>query len=54
MLDVAEYTKHAEQCRELAKQMSRPEDSAAYQEMARTWEKLAALHELNQKLKSSD
>jgi hypothetical protein len=50
---VTEYRKHAEACRELAKQMAKSEDWGAFEEMAETWEKLADLHELSQRLKSS-
>jgi len=53
MRDVADYRKNAEKCRELAKQMTKPEDWEAYLEMAQTWEKLADLHELSRRLKSS-
>ena len=33
--------------------MAKPEDLWAFLEMAETWEKLADLHELSQKLRSS-
>jgi hypothetical protein len=50
---VADYRKNAEKCYELAKQMAKPEDLHAFLEMAQTWEKLADLHELSQRLISS-
>jgi len=53
MRDVADYRKNAEKCRELAKLTARSEHWAAFLEMAETWEKLADLHELSQKLRSS-
>jgi len=53
MRDVADYRKNAEKCRELAKQMAKPEDLWAFLEMAQTWEMLADLHALSQRLKSS-
>jgi hypothetical protein len=53
MRALAEYRKHAEECRELAKQMAKPENLWAFLEMAETWEKLADLHELSQRLRSS-
>jgi hypothetical protein len=52
MRDVTEYRKHAEACRELAKQMAKSEDWGVFEEMSQTWEKLD-LHELSQRLKSS-
>ena len=51
--DVADYRKNAEKCRELAKLRARTEHWPAFLEMAQTWEKLADLHELSQRLKSS-
>jgi hypothetical protein len=53
MRDVADYRKNAERCREVAKQMTRPENWEAYLAMAHTWEKLGELHELSRRLKSS-
>jgi hypothetical protein len=50
---MADYRKQAEQCRERAKLGSKPEDWAHFLEMAQTWEKLADLDELTQRLKSS-
>jgi hypothetical protein len=50
---MADYRKQAEQCRELAMRGSKPEDWSHFLEMAQTWEKLADLHELTQRLKSS-
>jgi hypothetical protein len=50
---VADYRKNAEKCYDLAKQMAKPEDLHAFLEMAQTWEKLANLHDLSQRLRSS-
>jgi len=51
---MVDYRKRAEECRDLATQENRkPEDGVHFLEMAQTWEKLANLHELIQKLKSS-
>ena len=50
---VADYRKNAEKCYERARQMAKQEDLWAFMEMAQTWEKLADLHELTGKLKSS-
>jgi hypothetical protein len=50
---VVDYRKNAEKCYDLAKQMAKPEDTFAFLEMAQTWEQLAGLHELTQRLKSS-
>jgi len=44
---------NAQKCRELAKQMAKPDDLWAFLEMAETWEKLADLDELSQRLRSS-
>jgi hypothetical protein len=53
MRDVADYRKNAEKCYERAKQMAKQEDLWAFLEMAQTWEKLADLHDLSQRLRSS-
>jgi len=53
MRDVADYRKKVEECYERAKQMAKQEDLWAFMEMAQTWEKLADLHELSQRLTSS-
>jgi hypothetical protein len=53
MRDVADYRKNAEKCYERAKQMAKQEDLWAFLEMAKTWEKLADLHDLSQRLRSS-
>jgi hypothetical protein len=50
---MTDYRKNADQCYELAKQMAKPEDLHAFLEMAQTWEKLADLHELSDRLRSS-
>jgi len=51
--NVADYRKDADRCYDLAKQMAKPEDLHAFLEMAQTWEKLANLNELSQRLTSS-
>jgi len=53
MGDMVDYRKNAEKCYERARQMAKQEDLWAFLEMAQTWEKLASLHELSQRLKSS-
>jgi hypothetical protein len=50
---MADYRKDAYRCYGLAKQMAKTEDLHAFLEMAQTWEKLASLHELSQRLTSS-
>lgn len=40
--DEAQYTKNAEECRELARNMPRAEDKAKLEQMAEAWEQLAA------------
>jgi hypothetical protein len=50
---VVDYRKRAEECRERAKRGGKPADWGHFLEMSRTWEMLANLHELSQKLKSS-
>jgi hypothetical protein len=41
MIRAAEYKDNAQECRELAKQMLRPEDREALERIAQIWEKLA-------------
>jgi hypothetical protein len=54
MRNVVDYRKRAEECRELGlRTTSKPEDWGHFLEMSRTWEMLADLHKLSQKLKSS-
>jgi hypothetical protein len=54
MRDVAECRKRAEDCRQLAlKLAAQPDHLGAFVEMAQTWEQLADLHELTQRLRSS-
>jgi hypothetical protein len=53
MGDMVDYRKNAEKCYERARQMAKQEDLWAFLEMAQTWEKLASLHELSQRLTSS-
>jgi len=38
---VAEFRKHAEECRELAKKLTREDDKKAMELMANAWEKVA-------------
>lgn len=38
----AQYTKNADECRELARNMPRAEDKARLEQMAQAWEELAA------------
>jgi hypothetical protein len=42
MLSASECRKNAGDCRELVPLMTRPEDKAALEKMAQTWEQLAA------------
>ena len=53
MGDMVDYRKNAEKCYERARQMAKQEDLWAFLEMAQTWEKLASLHELSQRLTPS-
>ena len=50
---MVDYRKRAEKCYDRAARGGRPEDWSHFSEMAQTWEKLADLDELTQKLKSS-
>jgi len=45
MRRVAEYKQHAKDCRALAAQITQPEDKMALEELAKAWEKVAALRE---------
>jgi hypothetical protein len=45
MRAIAEYRKHAEECRKLARFMAVPADKNAFEEMAQTWEMLAKLRQ---------
>jgi hypothetical protein len=45
MIRAAEYKCHAEECREEAKRMQRPEDRDALERLAQIWEKLADVRE---------
>jgi hypothetical protein len=47
------YEKRAEECRRLAMVTARSEHWPAFLEMAETWDKLAALHQLGRKLRAS-
>ena len=50
---MTDYKQHAEECRSLADLRAGTDHWAAFLEMAETWEKLANLHELTQRLRSS-
>ena len=45
MFKLEEYKKHAEDCRTLAAKVARPEDKVTLEEIAKAWEKVAALRE---------
>ena len=45
MRRVAEYKHYAKDCRALAAQITQPEDKMALEELAKAWEKVAALRE---------
>jgi hypothetical protein len=45
MRTLAEYLKHAEECRRLAESMAAPEDKRLLQELAQTWERLARMRQ---------
>jgi hypothetical protein len=45
MRTVAEFRKHAEEWRELAKKLTREDDKKAIELMAKTWEKAANARE---------
>ena len=45
MIRAAEYKDNAQECRELAKRMLRPEDGDALERIAQIWEKLAMVPE---------
>ena len=47
MIRAAEYKDNAQQCRELARQMLRPEDRDALERIAQIWERLAIVSELH-------
>jgi hypothetical protein len=42
---MAEYKQHAKECRTLAAQITQPEDKMALEEMAKAWDKMAALRD---------
>jgi hypothetical protein len=52
-MSITNYRQRAEECRRLADLRAGTDDWAAFLEMAETWERLAALHEYSQQLKSS-
>ena len=45
MRRVTEYKQHAEDCRALAARMTRPEDKVVLEQIAKAWDKIAALRE---------
>ena len=53
MTHMTDYRVRAEECRRLADLRAGTDHWAAFLEMAETWEKLAALYEYSQQLKSS-
>jgi hypothetical protein len=52
-MSLTNYRQRAEECRRLADLRAGTDHWAAFLEMAETWEKLAAVHEYSQQLKSS-
>jgi hypothetical protein len=50
---MADYKTCAEKCRRLAKLRANTEHWEAFLEMAETWEKLGALHDMSRRLRSS-
>ena len=45
MRKVEEYKQNAKQCRALAALVTRPEDKVTLEEIAKTWEKVAAFRD---------
>jgi hypothetical protein len=45
MRAIAEYPQHAIDCRTLAERMTQPQDKKILEELAKAWEKVAALRE---------
>ena len=45
MRRVAEYKQHAKDCRALAESSVRPDDKVVFEEIAKAWDKIAALRE---------
>ena len=43
-----EYKQHAKDCRALAAKVTQPDDKLTLEEIAKAWEKVAALHERDQ------
>jgi hypothetical protein len=50
MIRVAEYKRHAQECREQAKRMLRPEERDTLERLAQIWEKLADARERHPEL----
>jgi hypothetical protein len=51
MRTVAEFRKHAEECREMARKLTREDDKKALELMAKAWEKAANARERELKSK---
>jgi hypothetical protein len=45
MIRTAEYKDNAQECRELAKRMLRPEDKDVLEQIAQIWERLAVIRD---------
>ena len=45
MRAVVDYLKHALECRTLAERMTQPDDKRVLEEIAKAWEKIAALRQ---------
>jgi hypothetical protein len=45
MRKIEEYKQNAKHCRAFAARATRPEDKATLEELAKAWERVAALHE---------
>ena len=45
MRTLADYLKHAEECRRLAESMVAPADKRVFRELAQTWERLARIRQ---------
>jgi hypothetical protein len=45
MRAIADYLQHAIECRRLAEHMTQPHDKKILEELARAWEKIAAIRE---------
>jgi hypothetical protein len=57
MRAVADYLKHAMECRTLAERMTQPDDKLVLEEIAKAWEKIATLRQkdlIDAKFKDED